>query len=97
MLENVKLLLNITDHSKDPLLTLLIEQATEEALNYTHQNSIADLTSAIEKMVVYNYNRLGSEGADSESYSGVSFNYSTDYPENIMRNLRMHRKVIVID
>ena len=36
MLEKVKLLLGITDNSKDDLLTFLIEQAIEEVMAYTH-------------------------------------------------------------
>ena len=74
MLEKVKLLLGITDNSKDDLLTFLIEQA----------------------IVVYNYNRLGTEGLDSEGYSGVSLNYSADYPEPIIRALKAKRKLITL-
>ena len=96
MLEQVKLLLGITDNSKDDILSLLIEQATEEALIYTHQNSIDNLLTAIVRMVVYNFNRIGTEGVDSEGYSGVSFQYTSDYPENIMRGLRAKRKVVLV-
>lgn len=96
MLEQVKTLLGITDDSKDNILSLLIEQATEEALTYTHQNSIDNLLTAIVRMVVYNYNRNGTEGVDTEGYSGVSFAYSSDYPDNIMRLLRAQRKAVMI-
>ena len=47
-------------------------------------------------MVAYNYNRLGTEGLDSEGYSGVSFNYSADYPEPIIRALKAKRKLITL-
>lgn len=93
MLENVKVLLGINDSSKDELLTLLIEQAIEEVMNYTHNDCMAGLESTICRMVVYNYNRISTEGVNSENYSGVSFTYSADYPENIMRVLKAHRKV----
>ena len=96
MLDKLKLILGIKDDTKDDLLTLLIEQAIEEALNYTHQDSIDNLSSTIISMVVYKYNRLGTEGLDSEGYSGVSFWYSTDYPESIMRALKSQRKLITI-
>lgn len=96
MLDKLKLILSIKDNTKDDLLTLLIEQAIEEALNYTHQDSIDNLSSTIISMVVYKYNRLGTEGLDSEGYSGVSFGYSTDYPESIMRALKSQRKLITI-
>lgn len=95
MLEKIKTLLGITDSEKDDLLTVLLEQAIEEAIAYTHNENLMVLESAIVKMVVYNYNRLGTEGVDSEGYSGVSFSYSTDYPESIQRVLRAHRRVIM--
>lgn len=96
MLDKLKLILSIKDDTKDDLLTLFIEQAIEEALNYTHQDSIENLRSTIISMVVYKYNRLGTEGLDSEGYSGVSFGYSSDYPDSIMRALKSQRKLITV-
>lgn len=94
MLNDIKELLAITNSEKDYLLTLLIEQATQEALKYTHREQITQsLAAAIVKMVVYNYNRLGSEGVDSENYSGVGFSYSADYPASIIRLLTANRKL----
>ena len=93
MLDNIKTLLGLNDSSKDELLTILLEQAIEEAISYTHNNCLAGLESTICRMVVYNYNRISTEGVDSESYSGVTYNYSADYPENIMRVLKSHRKI----
>lgn len=93
MLETIKTLLGITDSSKDELLTLLLYSAIDEAKEYTHRNNVDDLDTTIIKMVVFQYNRIGTEGVDSENYSGTSFQYSADYPENIMRCLRAKRKV----
>ena len=93
MLEKIKILLGINDSSKDELLTVLLDQAIEEAENYTHNNCLTGLESTICRMVVYNYNRISTEGVNSESYSGVSYSYSADYPENIMRVLKSHRKI----
>lgn len=93
MLEKVKVLLGLTDNTKDNLLTILLEGCIEEAINYTHNEDIGKYDTAIVRMVVYQYNRLGTEGVDSENYSGVSFNYSEDYPESIMRQLRAFRKL----
>ena len=96
MLEKVKLLLGIADNTKDDLLTLLIEQAIEEAIVYTHNECVDELNTSIIQMVVYKYNRIGTEGVDSEGYSGVSLQYTSDYPENIMRGLRAKRKVVLV-
>lgn len=97
MLDNIKLLLGLTDDdSKDELLVALIESCINEAKNYTHNNSIVNYETVINDMVIYRFNRLKTEGIDAETYSGVRFEYSADYPESILRQLRSHRKVMVI-
>lgn len=97
MLENIRLLLGLTStDNKDSLLLLLINLVQEEVRNFIHDNCLAGLEDVISQMVIYRYNRLGTEGVDGENYSGVSFSYSTDYPESILRQLRAHRKIGVI-
>ena len=96
MLENIKLLLGISSTEKDNLLTLLIQQATDEAKDFTHREDVCELQSTIERMVVYNYNRIGTEGLNSESYSGTSYNYTTDYPEPILKMLKRYRKIVTL-
>ena len=96
MLENIKLLLGISSTEKDALLLLLIQQAEDEAKDFTHREDVCELQSTIEKMVVYNYNRLGTEGLNSESYSGTSYNYTTDYPEPILKMLKRYRKIVTL-
>lgn len=93
MIERIKLLLDLHDNSKDELLLILIDNAVQDAKDYTHNDHIACHESVISNMVVYNYNRLGTEGLQSEGYSGVTFNYTADYPEHILRQLRAHRKL----
>ena len=97
MLERIKLLLNITDESKDALLNELIDNATEFATNYTNnETALESLTGAIIAMVIYDYNRMGTEGLTSENYSGVSFGYSSGYSDDIIKQLKRYRKVRVI-
>lgn len=95
MLNKIKLLIGITDNSKDELLLTLIDQATNELITFTHNpKCVPIMENTIIEMAIYKYNRLGSEGLASEGYSGVSFSYTTDYPESILRSLRNHRKAI---
>lgn len=97
MLERIKLLLNITDESKDALLMELIENATEFARNYINNDDALDnLTGTIVAMVIHDYNRMGTEGLTSENYSGVSFGYASGYSDDIMKQLRRYRRVRVI-
>ena len=50
----------------------------------------------IQRMVVWRYNTLGTEGLSSENYSGVSYSYKGDYPDDIMQILRSYKKVRVV-
>jgi hypothetical protein len=97
MLERIKLLLNITGESKDALLGELIDRAMEFVLNYTNnENCIEYLKGTIISMVIYDYNRIGTEGLASESYSGLNFGYLEGYPSDILGQLKKYRKVKVI-
>lgn len=91
MLENVKLLLGITSTDKDQLITLLIDLATQEAVNFTNAQ-VPALTPIILQMVVYKYNRLGTEGLESESYSGLTYDYISDYPDYITNQLKNYNR-----
>jgi hypothetical protein len=97
MLERIKLLLNISDESKDALLNELIDNATEFAQNFINNDAaLENLTGTIVNMVIYDYNRMGTEGLTSENYSGVSFGYASGYSDDIMKQLKRYRKVRVI-
>lgn len=97
MLERIKLLLNISDESKDALLGELIDNATEFVRNFINNDAALDnLTGTIINMVLYDYNRMGTEGLTSENYSGVSFGYASGYSDDIMKQLKRYRKVRVI-
>lgn len=97
MLERIKLLLNISDESKDALLEELIDNATEFVRNYINNDAaLESLTGTIVNMVIYDYNRMGTEGLTSENYSGVSFGYASGYSDDIMKQLKRYRKVRVI-
>ena len=87
IIDNVKVLLGLTSDDKDTLLNILITQAEDDALAITRREDLTGMDSVIERMVVYLYNRLGTEGLNSESYSGASYNYKDGYPDDIMKAL----------
>lgn len=87
MLNDIKLLLGITSTDKDDLLSLLISQCGDEAKLRTGRHIVEGMEAAISQMVVFRYNRLGTEGLDSESYSGANYSYSGEYPESILKML----------
>jgi hypothetical protein len=92
MIEDIKTLLGLNDDSKDELLQLIINLASDDAKSKTGCEDMLILRSVIIDMVVYRYNRLGTEGLESENYSSVSYHYSSDYPESILSALNFIRK-----
>jgi hypothetical protein len=94
MLNKVKLILGITGTEKDDLLQTLIDQAIDYIASYTHNpGCIGLLSGTVVDMVVYKYSRLGTEGMQSESYSGNSFTYTNDYPDSVITVLKKYRKM----
>ena len=90
IIDNVKILLGLTGNDKDELLEILLAQAEEDALMITKRDRLFGMNGVLERMVVYLYNRLGTEGLNSESYSGASYNYTDGYPDDIMDMLQRY-------
>lgn len=97
MLKKLKLLLGLTDDSKDELLRILLDQSSEEVCNYTHQYDLDKLENVIINLAIWKYNRIGSEGLISENYSGVSFNYLNEYPDSLKKQLQAYRRICTLD
>lgn len=93
MLEKLKTLLKKTDSDSDGLLRILLDFTTEEVVNYTHSYDLDKLENVIISIAIWKYNRLGSEGLNSENYSGVSFSYLNEYPDNILKQLQSYRRI----
>lgn len=93
LLDKLKILLGAND-SKAPLLSLLIDEAKEEALNYCNLKKYNEkLDFIIIKMVRYKYSKLGNEALSSTSYSGISEAYRADYTPEIYKMLLKFRVV----
>ena len=83
VLANVKVLLDITDDSQDQKLEILLAQAEADALAYTKKDRLFGCDTVLEKMVIFLWNRLGTEGLTQESYTGATYHYTDGYPEDI--------------
>ena len=92
MFEDIKLLLGPAAEGKDEIIQLLINLATDDAVSKTGCKDVLVLSSVITEMVIFKFNRLGTEGLNSESYSGISYNYSSDYPDSILSALSAIKK-----
>lgn len=95
MLERIKLLLNRLNDDDDELLALLMQMCREDAYIYCNlEEYTTDLDNVVIEMVIDRFNRIGSEGAKSQSTSGVSTNYFDKvYSDKIYTMLNKHRKV----
>ena len=94
MLEKIKLLLNANDDNLDELILTLISLCKEEAYVYCNLPEYdSKLDFIVIQMVIERYNRIGSEGATSQSSSGVSMNYDSFYSDKVVRLLNKYRKV----
>jgi len=94
MLDNLKLLLNITGTDKDDILNLLIDLATSDFEDLTHAVTLGN-EDIVLRMAQVRYQKLGREDIESESFSGASTSYSSSYPDDLMRVIKAKRKVII--
>lgn len=94
MLEDLKVLLGISTDEKDALLKVLIKRTESLVKSYCKISCIPnELVDTVTDIAIIMYNRIGTEGLSSESYSGVSNHFETDLPKNILRTLRAHRRL----
>lgn len=94
MIENIKILLGITDASKDALLNILVNDAKTYAVEYCNLTEyIEALNSVVVNMVIENYNRLGAEGINTRNYGGISETYALDYSQAIYKRLAKFKRL----
>ncbi|WP_404989287.1 phage head-tail connector protein [Clostridium culturomicium] len=92
-----KLKIRIPD-AEDSLLTLLLEDAEAEILDYTNRDILPTKAEGLQReLAITYYNRMGSEGESSRSEGGVSVSYSIDIPENIKNRLNAFRRLKAVE
>ena len=95
-LDRLKVILEIPadDKMKDPLLSLLLEQAREYILSYCRVEMVDErMRSTLIAMAAEDYGRSGGEGLSYRSVSGASEGYLGEYSPRIMANLRRFRRI----
>lgn len=94
MLEKLKTLLGIATDDKDELLNLLISNAKAFVLSYCGLSAYtSSFDNVVLKMALEDYNRLGSEGKTSQSFSGLSESYNDDYSSAVYSFLKRYRRI----
>lgn len=82
----------LTGNTNLALISLILEKVKAEISIYLNQEYNEKFNNAAVDMAVIKINRLGTEGLQSQSYSGVSENYNEDYPEYILKQLNSFKK-----
>lgn len=94
MIEEVKVLLgDASANYTDAQIGLAVKMAMIEVENYCNRELDGSLELIAERIAVIKLYRLGTEGLDSQSYSGVSEAYTDGYPADIMAVLNRKRKL----
>lgn len=79
---NVEVLRELTEQCRDEFNQICnLDEAPEAA------------ETVIARMVVWHYNRLGAEGLNSQSYSGMNESYASEYPEPLKRSIYRFRRL----
>ena len=94
MLEKILLLIGDAAKGQDELIELLIKQAKEFVVMYCGLDEYDNkFNSVVIKMVIEDWNRRGSEGLASRSFSGLSETYNAEpYSSVVMFSLKKLNK-----
>lgn len=92
MEDKIRLLLPAAD---DALIELLISQAQNFLLLFCNLSEYDSKYDALViRMVIEDFNRMGSEGIKSKSFNGLSETYSDDpYSSLVMTQLKSYRRL----
>lgn len=97
MIEELKLLLgDAAANYSEAQLGLVLKMAIAEVEDYTHRELDYSLQLIAERIAVIKLNRMGTEGLNSMSASGLSENYINGYPADILATLNAKRKLRVM-
>ena len=95
-LDNVKTLTNITDTTQDAKLDLVLQSVENTILDFLGLAEIPEnLTYIVVEMAIERFNRIGSEGFDTETVEGVAVTYS-DKLKNYTATLSKYRRLRTI-
>lgn len=97
MINDIKIMLgDSASNYSDALINLCYKQAVTEVEAYCNREADIELDMVADRLAVIKLNRIGTEGLQSESYSGVSESYIDGYPADILAILNRKRKIKVL-
>ena len=97
MIEEIRILLgDAAANYSDAQIGLALKMAIAEVEDYCHRELDYSLQLIAERIAIIKLNRIGTEGLNSMSVSGMSENYINGYPADIIATLNAKRKITVI-
>ena len=97
MIDEIRLLLgDAAANYSDAQIGLVLKMAIAEVEDYTHRELDYSLQLIAERIAIIKLNRIGTEGLNSMSVSGMSENYINGYPDDIIATLNAKRKIRVM-
>lgn len=89
----IKAIIGSPANNKDTVIQYLIDGAEAFAKSYCNITDTTNIDNTIIKMVIEDFNRMGSEGLTSQSFSGTSENYNQDYSAQVYKVLNKNKKI----
>lgn len=84
-------------NASEAMLEALTAQAEQDFCAICARDDIPDeAQSVIVHMVQHLYSQVGAEGLASESFSGASESYLTDYADSVKRAMYRFRKLVTV-
>lgn len=83
-----------TNESQNEILFELVEQCSAEYLSRTHQKEVDE--AIVNAMVIERFNRLGNEGVQTFSYSGITESFESDYSEAVQKLIRSKARMVTL-
>lgn len=97
MIEELKLLLgDSASNYSDALMELVLKYSLAEVEEYCNRDADSVLEMCALRIAVIKLNRIGTEGLNSQSFSGISEAFINEYPADIQALLTRKRKVKVL-
>ncbi|MBD8006543.1 phage head-tail connector protein [Bacillus norwichensis] len=93
-IENIKLILDIDDNSKDAILYLYLDRAENFVKDYCNIDELnLSLEETVEDIAIFHYRNRGVENMSSERKGNLSESYRDGLPSEIYKKLNEHRRM----
>lgn len=97
MIEEIRLQLGESaGNYSDALIALVYKQSLAEVEDYCNREIDTVLEYTAQRITVIKLNRIGTEGLNSQGFSGVSESYIDGYPSDIQATLNRKRKIKIV-